>query len=93
MSAIETYEEFERLPPDGPERVQNILILCKILVDDLSKKRAQDGGHDNATRIQEGLNMDGKNTIFLEWSLPTMTAPKAETFSWAYLDWDRTDCM
>jgi len=91
MSIIEGYMRKECLPSDGPERLQNILVLRKVLVDNASKDCAKDGIHDDVTRVQEGLRIDGKNTIFLEGLRLTMTAPKAETFFWANWASERID--
>lgn len=85
------YKKVECLPSDGPEGMQNILVLREVLIDNASKDCAEDGIHDDVTRVQEGLRMDGKNTIFLECLRLTMTAPKAETFFWANWASERTD--
>ena len=77
------YVKIERLPSNGPEGVQNVLVLREVLVENASKNRAEDGVHDDVTRVQEGLRMDSKNTIFLQCLRLTITAPKAETFFWA----------
>ena len=87
------YEKIECLPSDGPERVQNILFLREVLVDNASKDWAEDGIHDDVTRVQESLRMGGKNMIFIECLQLTMTAPRAETFFWANWASERTDWM